>query len=127
MSLAQELNELGEFRYIKLTDLTIGQKYKVHALKPYNSLLGSTGRVALRVDIDNGYLVMPERYDAKVDTIHESNVENLYVIYNGKIGNRTEIKFTEEKALKNEILIHFFYCCFTKKENEFSNGISRRI
>lgn len=99
MSLADELNKIGDYGYIKLTDLVIGQKYKVLALKAYESTLNNLNRKCLRVDIDDGYLLMPERYDKKVATIDSANVENLYVMYNGRQkGNRFDIHFVEEKA-----------------------------
>lgn len=96
MSLAQELNELGDFGYLKLSDLVVGQKYKVKALKSYNSWLNGENRLCLRIDIDNGYLLMPERYDEKVKTIGTANIDRLYIAYNGKKGNRMDIVFSEE-------------------------------
>lgn len=98
MSLAEELNEIGNYGYIKFSDLIPGQKYKVHALKTFNSSLNNTTRICLRVDIDNGYLIMPERYDPIVKTIVSSNVDNLYIACNGRQkGNRLDIVFSEEK------------------------------
>lgn len=100
MSLAGELNQIGDYGYIKFTDLVVGQKYKVHALKAYDSTISGVARKCLRVDIDSGFLLMPERYDQKVETIHKSNVENLYITYNGRQkGNRLDIQFTEEKTV----------------------------
>lgn len=97
MSLVQELNEIDEYGYIKFTDLEIGKKYKVLALSVYNSTLSSTPRKCLRVDIEKGYLIMPERYDKKVPTIASTNIENLYITFNGRQqGNRFEIRFSEE-------------------------------
>lgn len=74
MSLADELNQIGDYGYIKFTDLVVGQKYKVLALKSYDSTLNGVNRKCLRVEIDGGYLLMPERYDQKVETIHTANV-----------------------------------------------------
>lgn len=98
MSLAQELNEIGEYGYIKFADLIPGEKYKVHALKSFDSTLNNTARKCLRVDIDNGYLIMPERYDPIVKTIATLNVDNLFITYNGRQkGNRLDIVFSEGK------------------------------
>lgn len=98
MSLAEELNQIGGYGYIRFTDLVVGQKYKVYALKSFDSTLNGGVRKCLRVDIDNGYLLMPERYDQKVHTIHTSNVKNLYIAFNGyQSGKRLDIQFSEEK------------------------------
>lgn len=98
MSLAEELNQIGEYGYIKFDDLNVGQKYKVCALKSFNSNFNGIARKSLRVDIDVGYLVLPERYDKKVPTIGTINVENLFITYNGRTKeNRLNINFSEEK------------------------------
>lgn len=76
MSVAQELNEIGEFGYIKFTDLVIGQKYKVEALKVYESTMNNINRKCLRVDIENGYLILPERYDKKVNSVDSTNSDH---------------------------------------------------
>lgn len=98
MSLAQELNELGEYGYIRISDLPVGKKFKVIELKPYNSQLNGLNRICVRVDLEKGFLILPERYDKKVDTLSSANVENLYVAYNGKKANRADIVFSEQKA-----------------------------
>lgn len=95
MSLAEELNKFGEYGYIKLSDLPEGQKYKVHALKSYDSTFNGINRKVLRVDIDNGYLLLPERYDQKVHTLESTKVENLFITYNGRTKtNRLDIRFS---------------------------------
>lgn len=99
MSLAAELNKIGGYGYIRFTDLVVGQKYKVFALKSFDSTLTGVARKCLRVDIENGYLILPERYDQKAHTIHSSNVENLYITFNGyQNGKRLDIYFSEEKT-----------------------------
>lgn len=99
MSLAQELNEIGEYGYIKFADLIIGQKYKVYALKSYESNMNNLNRNCLRVDIDKGYLILPERFDEKVKTINSTKVENLYIAFYGRgKGNRLDIRFYEIEA-----------------------------
>lgn len=103
MSLAQELNQIGEYGYIKFTDLIIGKKYKVISLSVYDSSLNNVNRKCLKVNIDGGYLILPERYDQKVNTINSSNVENLYIAYYGRQkGNRAEIRFSEQTEAEVE-------------------------
>lgn len=98
MSLADELNRIGNYGYIQFSDLVIGQKYKVRALKCYDSALNGRDRTCLRVDIDAGYLILPERYDEKVKTISTANVDNLYIAYYGrKKGNYLDIHFIQQE------------------------------
>lgn len=102
MSLAQEFNELGEYGYIKFTDLVETQKYKVLELKRFTSTLNNTQRNCVRLEIDDGYLILPERYDRKASTIEKDNAKlehfDLYISFHGRQkGNRFDIRFTEEK------------------------------
>jgi hypothetical protein len=99
MSLADELNKIAKFGYIKFDELNVGQKYKVYALKSYDSNLSGKPRKGVRVDIDTGYLLLPECFDQKVPTLGTANIENLYIVYNGRTKeNRLEIHFSEEKS-----------------------------
>lgn len=98
MSLAFELNELGKYGYIKIDELVPGQKYKVHDLKVHECTFNGINRKSVRVDIDDGYLILPERYDQKVKTLHTANVKNLYISQHGRQkGNRFDIHFSEEE------------------------------
>src|ERR1044071_6327154 len=99
MSLADELNQIGDYGYIKFSDLNVGQKHKVYALKVHDSNFNNIPRKCVRVDIDNGYLILPERYDRMVHTLESAKVENLYISYHGctKTG-RLDIRFSHERA-----------------------------
>lgn len=98
MPLVEKLNQAGEYGYIKFTDLVIGEKYKVEAFKIYESMMNNISRKCLRVNIKNGFLILPERYDDLVKTILSEDIENLFISYHGrKEGNRMDVRFSEEK------------------------------
>lgn len=103
MSLAQEFNDLNQYGgYIKFTDLILEQKYKVNEFKILTSTLNGVTRKCVRVEIDDGYLILPERFDRKVNTIEQDNanlaIASLYISFHGRQkGNRLDIRFTDEK------------------------------
>lgn len=102
-SLADELNELNNSysRYIRFTDLEIGKKYKVHKFSTFESLFkrtqGDSNRIGVRVDIANGYLLLPERFDEKFEELQSKNIENLYIVFNGIKKKYCDIQFHEQK------------------------------
>lgn len=104
MSLAQELNELGnnndrvkkykERTRIPFRDLEIGKKYKVYKLTTFK---WNCGRTAIHVDIndDGGFLDLADSYKDIAAFIKSKNVENIYVIYSGQ-------------GKRNRAIIHFY-------------------
>lgn len=98
MSTAQQLNEVADYGYIQFDDLEINKKYKVLKLATFQSALNNTKRICMRVEIDGGYLILPERFDTKVDSIDSFNIENLHIVYEGRgKGKRVLVHFHEEK------------------------------
>lgn len=95
-SIVEELNEIAQYGYVSFDDLVLNQKYKVFSFGTYESTFNGNKRVAVRVEIDNGFLILPERFDAKVSQLQNQNVQSLYIIYKGRgKGNRLNVQFSD--------------------------------
>lgn len=97
-SIIDELNEVAEYGYISFDDLELNFKYKIHSFGTYESSFSGKIRIAVRVEIDNGFLILPERFDSKVSDLQNLNVEKLYIIYKGRgKGKRINIQFVTDE------------------------------
>lgn len=94
MTSAALLNEVETSEYIKFNDLTKGAKYKVRELGTYKSNGYGKERLCLKVVIDDGFLILPERFDSLVNNLKELSTENLYIVYDGreKPGDKGKLK-----------------------------------
>lgn len=99
------LNDVSSHGYIKFDALEIGEKYKVHKLGTYKSTAFGKERLCIKVYIDDGYLILPERWDEKTKDLKKLDIEKLYIIYNGREKGDygcLQIKFWEEGDEEDE-------------------------
>lgn len=98
MSSVDELNQIATScrGYINFNSLEIGKPNKILGFGIFKSDSYGKERNCVRVDIDDGYLVLPERFDNAAQKIIKTNVNNLYIIYKGRVGKRLSIEFKEE-------------------------------
>lgn len=97
MSSVQNLIEnLQVLRLIQFDDLELNKKYKVYEVKALKSESNQTD-FYIRIKIEIGYLIFPERYSDRIICLNEINVERLYMIYNGcNNENSLNLTFLEE-------------------------------
>lgn len=98
MSSVEELNRIATSccGYINFNSLEIGKPNKILGFGIFKSDSYGKERDCVRVDINDGYLVLPERFDNAAQKITKMNVNNLYIIYKGRAGNRLIIEFKEK-------------------------------
>lgn len=124
MSLAQELNEMGNrdiphFEYIQVRDLELGKKYKVLRLHKFEWKKTRAGKIGISVRVDGGsQFVLPDRFKGIADYLNinqPNNISTLY--YTGNAGKRTPYIFHQPKNIyisyigrgkRNAYLIHFY-------------------
>lgn len=92
------LNAISESKYVNFDQLNVGSPYKILGFNTYKTSAYKKDRVAVRVDIEEGFLILPERFDAALNDILSMSTENLYIIYSGRQGkgNRLKIEFKQE-------------------------------
>lgn len=99
MSAASFLKQIGTATsgYMNFDSLEQGTPYKVLSFSAYKSKAFEKERNCVRVHIDDGYLILPERYDGCYNRLKTLNIDNLYIVYKGRKGkgNRLEIDFEE--------------------------------
>lgn len=104
MSAASFLNEIGKAKaksgYQNFDSLEQGKPYKINSFSAHKSNAFDKERIHVRAHIEEGYLILPERYDDCYKQLKTLNTDNLYIIYNGRSGkgNRIEIEFEERDA-----------------------------
>lgn len=87
--------------YIPFDNLEVGVPYKIHRFGSYNDDRFSTkkkkNQVRLAAFIDDGYLILPERFDRLVAEVENLNAEKMYIIFNGRGENNRflNIEFIE--------------------------------
>lgn len=97
MATAEILNKAGKYGYIRFEDLEENKKYKVEELSIFRSTIKGEPRNCLKVCLEDGYLILPERYDHLVHQIPSMDVTNLYIVFNGRMtSKRVEVNFVEE-------------------------------
>lgn len=80
--------------YIKLKDLEIGRKYKVHSFGMFRGNVAKIERMCPTVEIDDSYLILcePERYQEVIKNFKLENISPLYIAYCGP-GKRSRPEF----------------------------------
>lgn len=99
MSSAAKLNQTSSSGYIKFDDLEKGAKYKINDLLTYKSTNFGKDRLCIKAMIDDGYVILPERFDSAVEVLKELDIEKLYMIFNGREKSK--------KGRQGRILIDF--------------------
>lgn len=91
-----ELNKISERGYKNFSTLIIGKPYKVLAFDAYKNSTYKK-RDCVRTTIEEGYLILPERFDGLAPQMKKINITDLYLIYTGRTnpGDRINIKFEE--------------------------------
>lgn len=88
--------------YIPFDNLEVGVPYKIHRFGTYNDDRYSTKKkkhqVRLTAFIENGYLILPERFDSMVAEVESIDAEKMYIIFNGRNENNRfrNIEFIEK-------------------------------
>lgn len=78
--------------YVKFDDLKKDVPYKVHKFGTFTGPdFNKVMKTHLTVFIDDGYLVLPERFDSLAGT--GLDTENLYIVYHGREKKRLMIEF----------------------------------
>lgn len=98
MAAANFLNNISKAKsgYKNFDSLEQGIAYKIHSFSTLESTAYDKQRTCVRVNIEDGYLILPERFDACYNKLKTMDVTNLYIIYNGRNqNNRLEIDFEE--------------------------------
>lgn len=97
MASVSELNKIASSGYQNFDMLEVGKPYKVLAFEIYKSEVFNKVRDCVRVNIENGFLILPERFDAAAHKMKKMKTDRLYIIYNGREGkgNRIKIQFEE--------------------------------
>ena len=90
-----ELNAISESGYVSFDDLEVGKPYKVLKFGIYKSDKYKKAQKNVRVDIDIGYLILPERFNVLIDNLDGMLADNLHIIFQGrdKDGKRLKIQF----------------------------------
>lgn len=103
LNLARTLNAVGSYSHIKLSELQVNQKYKVYQVKKYKSSFKKSGesgtnRIGVRIDLEDGYLLLPELFDQYLEHLQSRDTENLYIVLKPK-GRYNDIKFYQGNSL----------------------------
>lgn len=99
MDVLQELNRISEYGYISFDDLTVGKPYKVESFGTYTSNKYTKGQKNVTVNIEMGYLILPERFSEMINKIDKLIMENLHIIFLGRgtDGKKLNIRFESIK------------------------------
>lgn len=97
MSLVEELNTVSEYGYISFDDLDIGKPYKILNFTVFKSDKYKAGAENIRVDLETGYLILPERFNVLMSKLDQMLTEDLHIIFMGRgaEGKRLRIKFKQ--------------------------------
>lgn len=98
MSTIVELNEIATSGYKNFDSLEPGKPYKVFGFEIFKSDSFNKTRDCVQVNIDNGYLILPERFDNAAHKMKKMNTENLFIIFQGREAksNKLNIEFVEQ-------------------------------
>lgn len=98
MASVNELNKIAVSGYRNFDSLEIGKPIKIHGFEIFKSEAYNKVRDCVRVNIENGFLILPERFDAVAHKMKKMQTNNLYIIYNGREGkgNKLKIEFKEQ-------------------------------
>lgn len=97
MSAASFLNKIAKTTsgYMNFDSLKLKKPYKVYKFSILESKAFDKERTCVRVHIKGGYLILPERFDGCYDHLQTLNLDNLYIVYNGRKGKMLDINFKE--------------------------------
>lgn len=98
MSSVVELNEIAKSGYKNFDSLDKNKPYKVYGFDTYKSESYGKKRECVIVEIDNGFLILPERFDDAANKMKKMNIDNLYIVYKGREGQGKKllIEFLEK-------------------------------
>lgn len=103
MSTAEALNNVVSVDYIKFDELIPGKKYKIHDFQTFHSTKFGKDRLCITLVLDDGYVILPERYDKLAAHLRHFNPANLYLIFNGrKNGKKLQLEFFEDLPLQQQ-------------------------
>lgn len=102
MSTASFLNKIGKAStstsgYMNFDSLEQGTPYKVSSFATFESKAFDKERTCVCVNLKDGYVILPERYDSCYKRLKTMNLDKLFIIYRGRKGKnkRLEIDFEE--------------------------------
>lgn len=96
MSSLDQINAVADYGYISFDTLPLGL-HKVDGFGVFPSSKSGKDRNCVRVELEGGYVILPERFDKMLDTFKQMNTEKLFINYTGRgKGNRVNIKFEEK-------------------------------
>lgn len=81
--------------YVKFDALEINQPYKIHKFGTFESANFDKKQTHLTAYIDQGYLILPERFNTLVNGAEELNCEKLHIVVKGREKKRLNIEFKE--------------------------------
>ena len=88
MATAKKLNKIAagsnQGSYINFDSLTVGKLYKVLRFGEFKSEMFNKERNCVRVDIEEGSLILPERFDKALSRILKMSTKNLYIVFKGR-------------------------------------------
>lgn len=103
MSTAEAFNSVISVDYINFDELIPGQKYKIHDFQTFHSTKFGKDRLCITLTLDDGYVILPERYDKLATHLRRFNPANLYLIFNGrKNGKKLQLEFFEDLPLEQK-------------------------
>lgn len=70
--------------YIKFDTLELDKPYKIQKFGVFKSTNYDKEKTHLTVYIEQGYLILPERFNTLVDGTEELNCEKLYIVFKGR-------------------------------------------
>lgn len=70
--------------YVKFDDLELDEPYKIQKFGVYKSTNFDKEKTHLTVYIDQGYLILPDRFNTLVAEAEKLNCENLYIVFKGR-------------------------------------------
>lgn len=94
MTSVEDLNKIVSSGYKNVDSL---EPYKIFGFEIYKSEAYNKIHECVRVNIENGFLILPERFDSALHKMKKMNTDNLYIIFQGRNGNRLNIEFEEKK------------------------------
>lgn len=98
-SAADKLNESSSSGYINFNFLKKDVLHKIHSFQTFKNTAFGKERLCIKAFIDGGYLILPERYDEKVEDLKGMDISKLHIIFRGR-----------EKGDKGRLLIEFAEC-----------------
>lgn len=104
MASVDELNQIASVvtstGYISFDELPKEEEIKILKFGLYKSNFFGKDRDCVRAFVEEGFLILPERFDQSLNKMLNMNTNNLYLIYHGRSGKgpnkRINISFIEK-------------------------------